>query len=83
METTFNNKRKFLFIYLKTGGGHLAPARSLSKYLEKHNKEEVEVILVDGFEKTKDTHVYYWWIPGSTGKFKWFMNSFMLYTKLE
>ena len=53
MDTTLNNKRKFLFIYLKTGGGHLAPARSLSKYLEKHNKEEVEVILVDGFEKTK------------------------------
>lgn len=53
MDTTPNNKKKFLFIYLKTGGGHLAPARSLSKYLEKHNKEEVEVILVDGFEKTK------------------------------
>lgn len=53
MNTTLNNKRKFLFIYLKTGGGHLAPARSLSKYLEKHNKNEVDVILVDGFEKTK------------------------------
>ncbi|TSA29472.1 MAG: hypothetical protein D4R68_02260 [Ignavibacteriales bacterium] len=53
MNTTLNNKRKFLFIYLKTGGGHLAPAKSLSKYLDKHNKEEVEVILVDGFEGTK------------------------------
>lgn len=53
METTLNNKRKFLFIYLKTGGGHLAPARSLSKYLEKRNNKEIEVILVDGFEKTK------------------------------
>ena len=38
---------------MKTGGGHLAPARSLSKYLEKHKREEAEVILVDGFEKTK------------------------------
>jgi len=38
---------------LKTGGGHIAPARSLSNYLEKHYKGEVEVILVDGFEKTK------------------------------
>lgn len=38
---------------MKTGGGHLAPAKSLSKYIEKHNKEEAEVILVDGFEKTK------------------------------
>ena len=38
---------------MKTGGGHFAPARSLSKYIEKHNKEEAEIILVDGFEKTK------------------------------
>ena len=53
MDTILKNKRKFLFIYLKTGGGHLAPARSLKKYLERHNHEEVDVILVDGFLKTK------------------------------
>lgn len=42
-------KKKYLFIYLKTGGGHLAPAKSISAYIEKQNPEEIETLLVDGF----------------------------------
>ena len=46
------NKSKYLFLYLKTGGGHLAPARSLADYLKHNYNELVETILVDGFSKT-------------------------------
>jgi len=46
---TDNLKEKYLFFYLKTGGGHLAPAKSVSKYLNA-NKNNIEVELVDGFE---------------------------------
>jgi len=45
-------KKKFLFMYLKTGGGHLAPARSLANYIDKYKNENAEVFLIDGFEKT-------------------------------
>jgi processive 1,2-diacylglycerol beta-glucosyltransferase/1,2-diacylglycerol 3-beta-galactosyltransferase len=46
------NKPNFIFLYLKTGGGHLAPARSLSKYLNNNYSDKVTSHLVDGFEKT-------------------------------
>ncbi len=46
------NKRKYLLFYLKTGGGHFAPASSLAGYLKRHHSEEVNPVLVDGFEKT-------------------------------
>ena len=46
------NKRKYLLFYLKTGGGHFAPASSLSGYLNRHHPEEVSPVLIDGFEKT-------------------------------
>ncbi|MBU2491501.1 MAG: hypothetical protein KJ571_02680 [Bacteroidetes bacterium] len=46
-------KKKYLFLYLKTGGGHLAPARSVANYLNKYKSDEVEAVLADGFEKTK------------------------------
>ena len=45
-------KKKYLFLYLKTGGGHLAPARSVANYLNKYHGDEVETILADGFENT-------------------------------
>jgi processive 1,2-diacylglycerol beta-glucosyltransferase/1,2-diacylglycerol 3-beta-galactosyltransferase len=46
-------KKKILFLYLKTGGGHEAPARAIAKYLNKHKNDEIETILFDGFEKSK------------------------------
>lgn len=45
-----NSRKKFLFIYLKTGGGHLAPAKSLTEYYTKHNYD-IDTVLVDGLEK--------------------------------
>ncbi len=47
-----NLKQKYLFVYLKTGGGHLAPARAIFNYLNKHFPDKVEPKLIYGFEKT-------------------------------
>jgi UDP-N-acetylglucosamine:LPS N-acetylglucosamine transferase len=43
-------KEKYLLIYLKTGGGHLAPAKSIAAQLVKLNPS-IEPILIDGFKK--------------------------------
>ncbi len=45
-------KKKYLFIYLKTGGGHLAPARAIFNYMNKHYSDAVDPKLIYGFEKT-------------------------------
>jgi len=45
-------KKKYLFVYLKTGGGHLAPARAIFNYLNKHYADSAEPKLIYGFEKT-------------------------------
>ncbi|HKI79912.1 MAG TPA: glycosyltransferase [Ignavibacteriaceae bacterium] len=47
-----NQKEKYLFLYLRTGGGHLAPARSISNYINKNYADSIDTILLDGFEKT-------------------------------
>lgn len=47
-----DQKKKYLFVYLKTGGGHLAPARAIFNYLSTHFPDKVEPRLVYGFEKT-------------------------------
>ncbi len=46
------NKRKYLLFYLKTGGGHFAPASSLANYFKHHHSAEVEPVLIDGFTRT-------------------------------
>ncbi len=46
------SKQKVLFLYLRTGGGHLAPAKAISSYLDAHCAGEVETALVDGLEKS-------------------------------
>ena len=46
------NKRKYLLFYLKTGGGHFAPASSLANYFKRHHSGEVDPVLIDGFEET-------------------------------
>lgn len=45
-------KEKILLTYLKTGGGHLAPAKSLASYINLHYGHKAETILADGFEET-------------------------------
>jgi len=47
-----NSKKKYLFVYLKTGGGHLAPARAIFNYMNKHFSDKAEPQLIYGFEKT-------------------------------
>jgi processive 1,2-diacylglycerol beta-glucosyltransferase/1,2-diacylglycerol 3-beta-galactosyltransferase len=44
-------KKRILFFYLKTGGGHLAPARAIAEYLNATSPGEVETVLVDGMAK--------------------------------
>lgn len=41
---------KLLFAYLRTGGGHLAPARALAAHIEGTYKGQVHAVLVDGLE---------------------------------
>lgn len=45
-------KQKYLLFYLKTGGGHLAPARSIARYIENKYTENKTPVLIDGFAKT-------------------------------
>jgi processive 1,2-diacylglycerol beta-glucosyltransferase/1,2-diacylglycerol 3-beta-galactosyltransferase len=45
-------KRKYLLAYLKTGGGHLAPAKAVHNYIKDHFSETIETQLIYGFEKT-------------------------------
>jgi processive 1,2-diacylglycerol beta-glucosyltransferase/1,2-diacylglycerol 3-beta-galactosyltransferase len=46
-----NKKKKYLLLYLKTGGGHLAPAKSIAKVFEQNYNDSVEPVLVNGFEE--------------------------------
>jgi UDP-N-acetylglucosamine:LPS N-acetylglucosamine transferase len=46
-------KEKYFFLYLKTGGGHLAPARSIVKYLSEQDTD-IEPVLVDGLNNAKN-----------------------------
>jgi UDP-N-acetylglucosamine:LPS N-acetylglucosamine transferase len=41
--------KKHLFLYLKTGGGHLAPARSLANYIHTKHGDKASASLYDGF----------------------------------
>jgi processive 1,2-diacylglycerol beta-glucosyltransferase/1,2-diacylglycerol 3-beta-galactosyltransferase len=43
-------KDKILFLYLKTGGGHLAPARAVAEWIAENEPNRAEVKLCDGFE---------------------------------
>ncbi|HCT29493.1 MAG TPA: hypothetical protein DIW31_01890 [Bacteroidales bacterium] len=42
-------KQKLMFLYLKTGGGHLSPARSVAQWIEQNHDNGYKVELVDGF----------------------------------
>jgi processive 1,2-diacylglycerol beta-glucosyltransferase/1,2-diacylglycerol 3-beta-galactosyltransferase len=39
---------KYLFFYLKTGGGHLAPARAVAEKIKSKQKGTAEILLADG-----------------------------------
>lgn len=43
---------KYLFLYLKTGGGHLAPARAVAEKIKTKKRVDVEVNLIDGLSES-------------------------------
>lgn len=43
-------QKKHLFLYLKTGGGHLAPARSIANYIKVKHGDKIIPVLADGFQ---------------------------------
>jgi UDP-N-acetylglucosamine:LPS N-acetylglucosamine transferase len=43
-----NQKERYFLLYLKTGEGHLAPARSIAQYLSSIYGNSIEPVLVDG-----------------------------------
>lgn len=42
--------KKFLFLYLKTGWGHLSAARALSQYYQNHYNDDIQISMRDGRE---------------------------------
>jgi UDP-N-acetylglucosamine:LPS N-acetylglucosamine transferase len=46
--------KKILLFYLKTGGGHLAPARSIADYLERKYPDKITPVLINGFTETNN-----------------------------
>jgi UDP-N-acetylglucosamine:LPS N-acetylglucosamine transferase len=44
---------KYLFLYLKTGGGHLAPAKAVANKIKTKHKSNVEIELADGLSDSK------------------------------
>ena len=45
-------KRKYLFLYLRTGGGHFAPARAIADILEREASGIAEPVLFDGLHES-------------------------------
>lgn len=46
-------KAKYLLFYLKTGGGHFAPAKSVCEYVQERYSEQVDPVLVDGLSRVR------------------------------
>jgi 1,2-diacylglycerol 3-beta-galactosyltransferase len=44
-------KKKYHLLYLNTGGGHLAPAKSIANCIDKVSSYSIEPVLIDGFVK--------------------------------
>jgi UDP-N-acetylglucosamine:LPS N-acetylglucosamine transferase len=42
----------YLFLYLKTGGGHLAPAKAVAEKIRTKRRVDVEILLVDGLSES-------------------------------
>jgi UDP-N-acetylglucosamine:LPS N-acetylglucosamine transferase len=79
-----SEKKKLMFVYLRTGGGHLAPAKSVANYISKNN-QETEVLLVDGLQDS-------WWFARFVvvdgyrilqNKAKWIFELIYLFNKIK
>lgn len=42
-------KKKFLFLYIQAGGGHISTAKAIAKYIDQHYEKVIHPVLVDGF----------------------------------
>ena len=47
-------QKKYFLLYLKTGGGHFAPAKAIYSYLKGHNPDACNPELIYGFKKSPD-----------------------------
>lgn len=47
------NQATYFLLYLKTGGGHLAPAKSIAKTITEKSHGTINPVLIDGLEKSK------------------------------
>ncbi len=85
-----NQQRKFMFLYLNTGGGHISPARVLKQSIEKQY-DNAAVELVNGFDGSnahlklffeKGYHAALTFVPGAfslmyeAGKLRFTQTSF-------
>ena len=43
---------KYLFLYLKTGGGHLAPAKAVAEKIKTKRQVDIEINLIDGLSES-------------------------------
>ncbi len=48
-----NQKQKYFLLYLKTGAGHLAPARSIAQYFSAVHGDSIDPVLIDGLTDAK------------------------------
>lgn len=47
-------KKKYMLVYLKTGGGHIAPAKAIANYMNKYLSDSTETVLVDGLTEAPE-----------------------------
>jgi len=53
LKKTLTMKDKYMFFYLKTGGGHLSTAKSVAEKMKNEQNANAEIILVDGLNESK------------------------------
>lgn len=74
---------KILFLYLKTGGGHLAPARAISNWITTNMPDRAEIKLIDGFEGAPK--LLKWVVEDgyrtSQSRFKWVFETLYFFNK--
>ena len=51
--TKMQAMEKYLFFYLRTGGGHLAPAKAVAEKIRAKSKGDIEILLADGLNGSK------------------------------
>jgi UDP-N-acetylglucosamine:LPS N-acetylglucosamine transferase len=44
-------KKKYLFLYIPAGGGHVSTAKAIAKYFAQHYADQTEAEAVDGFQR--------------------------------